>query len=64
MSVSYAKTLRDKYNVTPLCSSAMPYYGTDMYRICKENNYITREDGRELELGFLNIKSMIKTPEL
>jgi len=42
---------------------ANPFYGTQLYKISRENKYITRSDGKEIEEGFLNLEAMIKTPE-
>lgn len=48
---------------TPLCSIAWPYYGTDLYKIAREKGYLIKKDGRDLELGLLNMEALIKTPD-
>jgi anaerobic magnesium-protoporphyrin IX monomethyl ester cyclase len=43
---------------------AQPYYGTDLYNIAKENGYMTKKDGEELELAYINEGSSMKVPGL
>jgi anaerobic magnesium-protoporphyrin IX monomethyl ester cyclase len=62
-TVQFANMLKKKYNVILRCGIALPYYGTDMYKICKENEYLTVPDGKELELAFLNSWATIKTED-
>lgn len=47
----------------PSCSIALPYYGTNLYKISREKGYLLKKDGKEIELGLLNGESMISTPE-
>ena len=42
---------------------ANPFYGTRLYNVSKEKNYLTRKDDEELEEGFLNLDAMISTPD-
>jgi radical SAM superfamily enzyme YgiQ (UPF0313 family) len=42
---------------------ANPFYGTMLYTISREKGYLTRNDGKEIEEGFLNLDAMIKTSE-
>ncbi|MFH1328467.1 MAG: radical SAM protein [Candidatus Bathyarchaeota archaeon] len=39
----FARMLNKKFDVMPIISFAMPYYGTALYRICKEGNYLINE---------------------
>jgi hypothetical protein len=34
-----------------------------LYTLSRKKGYLTREDGKEIEEGFLNLDAMIKTPE-
>ena len=60
-TVAFAKKLRELGAMT-LCTIARPTYGTDLYKICKDNGYLVADE-KELELGILNAEGTIKTPE-
>jgi anaerobic magnesium-protoporphyrin IX monomethyl ester cyclase len=61
-TVKFANKLK-LLGAEPSCSIALPYYGTNLYRIAREKGYLLKKDGREIELGLLNGEAMIKTPE-
>ncbi len=42
---------------------ATPFYGTRLYEIAKDNNYLTVNTDEELEESFLNLGAIIRTPE-
>ncbi len=42
---------------------ANPFYGTRLHDIARKSGYLTREDGVDIESGFLNLEAMIKTPD-
>jgi magnesium-protoporphyrin IX monomethyl ester (oxidative) cyclase len=42
---------------------ANPFYGTRLYKIARELGYLIRNDGADIENGFLNLEAMIKTPQ-
>jgi len=61
-TVKFANKMR-ALGATPFCSIAWPYYGTKLYEISKEKRYLLKHEGKELELGLLNLEALIKTPE-
>jgi magnesium-protoporphyrin IX monomethyl ester (oxidative) cyclase len=61
-TVQFANKMR-LLGAEPSCGVALPYYGTNLYKIAREKGYLLKEDGREFELGLLNGEAMIKTPE-
>jgi magnesium-protoporphyrin IX monomethyl ester (oxidative) cyclase len=46
-----------------VCYIALPYYGTRLYRIAREKNYLLLPDGEKLEYAFLNRDATIETLE-
>jgi len=61
-TVNLVKKFR-KMGVYCYCFIALPYYGSRLYNTAKEKGYLLAEDGEDLELGVLNGKALIKTPE-
>jgi magnesium-protoporphyrin IX monomethyl ester (oxidative) cyclase len=60
-TVAFANKLRD-LGAKPLCTIARPTYGTDLYKISKENGYLLK-DGKDLEISLVNAEGTIQTPE-
>jgi len=42
-TIDFAMYLAKRYKVRPLNMMAIPLYGTQLYKICKENNYFSKE---------------------
>ncbi len=42
---------------------ANPFYGTRLHQLARESGYLTRDDGADIENGFLNLDAMIRTPQ-
>jgi radical SAM superfamily enzyme YgiQ (UPF0313 family) len=62
-TIEFARKLRSIGAKSCSFFIANPFYGTRMYTISRKKGYLTREDGKEIEEGFLNLDAMIKTPE-
>jgi magnesium-protoporphyrin IX monomethyl ester (oxidative) cyclase len=62
-TIEFARKLRSIGAKSCSFFIANPFYGTRMYTISREKGYLAREDGKEIEEGFLNLDAMIKTPE-
>lgn len=45
------------------CFIAQPYYGTALYNDAKSKGYLLRDNGEELERGFINMRALIETPD-
>jgi len=62
-TIEFARRLRSMGAKSCSFFVASPFYGTRLYSISREKRYLTRNDGKEIEEGFLNLDAMIKTPE-
>jgi magnesium-protoporphyrin IX monomethyl ester (oxidative) cyclase len=62
-TIEFARKLRSIGAKSCSFFVANPFYGTRLYNISREKGYLTRNDGKEIEEGFLNLDAMIKTPE-
>jgi len=61
-TVNLVRKFRDM-EVFCYCFIALPYYNSRLYNMSKEKGYLLAEDGEDLEIGVLNGKALIKTPE-
>jgi len=62
-TVEFAKRMKEEYCVEPMLFSALPYYSTDLYRICKENGYLIKIDKSSFEQALIGMEPMISPPE-
>ncbi len=62
-TIEFGRKLRKLGASTCSFFVANPFYGTRLYNIARKSGYLTREDGVDIENGFLNLDAMIKTPD-
>lgn len=62
-TIEFGRKLRKLGASTCSFFVANPFYGTRLHQLARESGYLTREDGADIENGFLNLDAMIKTPQ-
>lgn len=62
-TLAFAKRMKDEYDVDPIISPVLPYYGTDLYNICKDKGYMPDVDRQTYEDMMVGKNAIISTPE-
>jgi radical SAM superfamily enzyme YgiQ (UPF0313 family) len=62
-TLNFAFMLLEKYGTRPHISVAVPYYGTRLYKLCKEKNLLLREPMDNFDLKYSLTEGIIKTEE-